>query len=42
MKYIHLAAVAVNSRLREARLKIQVQKVGTNFDQEEITTKESG
>lgn len=32
MKYIHLAAVSVNSRLREARLKIKVQKVGTNFD----------
>jgi hypothetical protein len=29
MKYIHLAGVSVNDRLREARLKINVQRVGT-------------
>ena len=37
MEYIHLAAVSVNSRSREARLKMQVKKVGTNFDRADET-----
>jgi len=31
MKYIHLASVSVNARLRDARLEIKVQRVGTNM-----------